>query len=349
MNNCKPDTLYEPLTEGFSTEKCFLCGTCLDDLNKTKEHIFPQWMINHFNLGTKTLGLQFQRKEVRYRQITIPCCKVCNSSALAPLERRVRHNFIELKDDEFDLTDKEIALWAGKVYYGILLYDYFDAIADNFDPQGIQYLKSFFEEGDVKILHIFLQSLVKPVFIKCYDKDFPVSVIHYRTQLPLHVNNQFNFKTWPLGNSLYFRIGRRGFLICFDAGYLTKYKGFDFWKYQDKRLHPLQLAELAAHFFNLSQLRCNNRSYLRRLIDNNIYIDYFPDNFSRWYDDNPDEKGLVKLLCFTTGFSREVIVREQGIVTYLRNETGDFFRMTLKTSVMTRYSNLFSKNRRGVQ
>jgi len=320
--------IYNPLNAESPQNKCFLCGNNLDDKNKTKEHIFPQWIINHFNLGTKSLSLRFDRKKVKYKQITIPCCKNCNSSILAPLEAKVRKNFIDLRDHEFNLSDYEVALWAGKIYYGILLYDYLDAINLG-DKDLIISLQSLFSQGDVIILHILLQSLILPIKINSYDSNFPISLIHYKLKLPSHINDQFDFRTSSLTNDFFLRIGRRGFLISFDGGYLTKYPGFDFIKFTKKKLHPNQFLELAAHFMTLSYLKTNHRKYLKYDNENEIRIEYLPDNFTSVYRNEDPTEIFLSYLSNFINCDRDFLILENGMRrTYLEDENG-YFQMDI--------------------
>ncbi|WP_461643942.1 hypothetical protein [Labilibaculum euxinus] len=324
--------IYNPIEQGFSEDNCFLCGVPLTNENRTKEHVFPQWLINMFNLGTKKLSLLLNRKEIGYKQIIIPCCKKCNSATLAPLERRVRENFIDFDDDEFNLSDFEVALWAGKIYYGVYLYDYLDAMKDkDIDANLLEYLGDVFTQGDMKILHIYLQSLVKPIFVNCYDKDFPISVVHYNLQVPPHVNRQFDYKTSFEANSFMIRVGRKGFLISFDGGYLTKYLSFDFHKYGSERLHPLQLIELAAHFFTLSESKGNERKYLLKNHKEKITVDYLPDNFRVPYIFDGISDKFLEIFSVLLGREKSsLITGENSRLSYLEDSNG-FFKMDVNS------------------
>ena len=63
----------------FTYDKCFLCGSDLKSENYSVEHIFPKWLQNKFRLWNQELIL-LNGTAIKYRRLTIPCCKNCNSS-----------------------------------------------------------------------------------------------------------------------------------------------------------------------------------------------------------------------------------------------------------------------------
>lgn len=88
-----------------TTEFCFICSKEA----RTDEHVIPKWLQKRFNLWDDKILLPNQTT-IPYRQLTIPCCKICNNKILSPIENAVQHG------EPDDLT---LWKWAIKIHYGL--------------------------------------------------------------------------------------------------------------------------------------------------------------------------------------------------------------------------------------
>jgi hypothetical protein len=93
-----------------NTEKegsdCFVCGR----LATTEEHIFPKWLQRKYDLWNQTIRLP-NDTEIKYRQLTIPCCLECNGIYLSQLEDAVMDG---------TATESQLWKWALKIHLGLL-------------------------------------------------------------------------------------------------------------------------------------------------------------------------------------------------------------------------------------
>jgi hypothetical protein len=80
------DKLYALSGRIYSGKRCFYCGQVLRG-NKTREHVFPQWLKRRFGLANQHLTL-LNGSLIPYRQLTVPCCSTCHNVHLSKLEKR---------------------------------------------------------------------------------------------------------------------------------------------------------------------------------------------------------------------------------------------------------------------
>lgn len=348
---------YDPFSTGnFSNDVCFLCGALLNEKNRTVEHVFPQWLIRHFHLNrsnSKNASVDIDGQEnagINYSKILIPCCRKCNSEVLAPIERRVKNNLIVKRDEEYDLTDKELFWWTAKVYYGLYLRDHLDGrfnLIGNPDTQN-KYIR-------FRTIFLFLQSTRFPFLFKgnvffrytgAFTSGFPVSALIFNVKLPRDASRQFDFKDDWIHECIYFRIGKKGILISFDGGYLLYHGGHLFKNYIDKLLHPKQMEELAAMFFHMAELRTNIFQFYKRFEEDKTVLDYdyidsysltlpplnwrpiftrYPFYTARDFDENEFTNRYVFLLSYFTRVEEDVVLQNGLVHTWLRGSGSDDF------------------------
>jgi hypothetical protein len=111
-------------TEGadwsYSENSCFLCLDALDESNRSKEHVFPMWLLNRHGLINETMTLQ-NGTTMPYRQLTIPCCLDCNGTHLSQMENTVKEAFKIGFDGVRSLDRRILFLWLAKIFYGLLI------------------------------------------------------------------------------------------------------------------------------------------------------------------------------------------------------------------------------------
>lgn len=150
---------------------CFLCGIDLDNSNKTKEHIFPKWIIQKFDLWKAPIKL-LNDSYFNYRSATIPCCNTCNNNSLSKLEVEIQTG-VNNGFDYFikNVGSKSIYKWCQLIFYKILYKE--------------QFLKNDLKSGDsknivtenefnlMKLNHLFLRSIDKDIE---FTNFFPGSI-----------------------------------------------------------------------------------------------------------------------------------------------------------------------------
>jgi hypothetical protein len=326
--------IYDPFSnKSFTRDVCFLCGLKLNKKITTKEHIFPQWLINEYMLGTKKLQL-IDGSEHGYKQIIIPCCRTCNSTVLGKVERKIRKEFFDKCVDEINLSPKEISLWAGKILYGSMLYEYL-YLKKTYGKENDKFLEyaDFFEnKNTLRILFLFLQSFRFPEQISISDQnlDFPVSFYRYNLKLSREKPFQFNYSNDLNGLAFTMQMGHIGLLIGFDGGYSSLYvRKSLFQRFTEEILHPLQFAELRARFIHLSTIRNYDRIFTLTRERNKIRIEYLPDYFRNPFNEDDTDRYLDILSQYTLTPKEKLSYDNGHILTWLQSETGEFLNIDL--------------------
>jgi hypothetical protein len=116
MNIVEHDAFF---AQALDPTQCFLCGEVVAKEEQTKEHVFPSWMQEDFDLWNQNLTL-LNCTVIRYRQVTITCCRRCNTRYLKRLEDKVSAAFRQGADAVRSLDPEVLFLWLAKVYYGLL-------------------------------------------------------------------------------------------------------------------------------------------------------------------------------------------------------------------------------------
>jgi hypothetical protein len=102
----------------YSGNRCFYCGNLVRS-NASKEHVFPKWLQQRFNLWDTTITL-LNGTTIKYRQPTIPCCHTCNTIHLSKLENRVKRYLFGSGIAVARKHSAEILIWVMKIFLGIV-------------------------------------------------------------------------------------------------------------------------------------------------------------------------------------------------------------------------------------
>jgi hypothetical protein len=241
--------------------RCFVCGSMLKEDNRSKEHVFPQWLQNAAGLRDQQLTL-LNKTSIPYRQITVPCCKSCNNGPLADLEGDVKTAF-EGGFNAVRRLNKECLLqWCVKIYLGILTKEYGLLVDRRRKSKGRIVPREVLKTAS--LLHKFLQSVL-------YDFEyfgFPASIYVYK----LHKYpqpNDFDFfdTTFRVDGdkgiarfrpAFALRFNGVGIICLFLDGELHKKRLVDkFYAHGSRPLHPIQFLDLVALAFeNHCTLEC---------------------------------------------------------------------------------------------
>ena len=112
------------------TEKiCVFCGKEPD--SKNKEHVMPQWLMNHVGIAGKKVRFGFNKatgkpREFTYKSFTFPACEKCNT-AFSCLEIEAKPIILRLLAEEgLSKNDFHVLLsWFDKVRIGLWLGFYY--------------------------------------------------------------------------------------------------------------------------------------------------------------------------------------------------------------------------------
>jgi hypothetical protein len=157
------------LRQALDPTRCFLCGTDVDDPQRSREHVFPGWMQREFSLWDQELTL-LNGTPIPYRRLFITCCKDCNTGVLSQLENEVRSAFLAGTDAVRRLDPERLFLWLGKFYYGLLFRDLTLAM-DRSDP-SLGMLMDPETLREVGLHHLLLRRLKDQVTWN----EFPASI-----------------------------------------------------------------------------------------------------------------------------------------------------------------------------
>jgi len=147
--------IFERLS--LTNEKCFLCGS---GESITQEHVFPKWLQHRDGLFDRELTL-LNGAQIKYRQLTIPCCRDCNGIYLGKIEKQISQAVTSGFHGCTGLPDLVVYQWAGKIFFGILRKE-LTLLADRKDTAAGPIVSEKLVES-FSSLHLFLQSIRHPI------------------------------------------------------------------------------------------------------------------------------------------------------------------------------------------
>lgn len=105
-------------------DNCFICGVSIPDgsPDRTEEHVFPQWLLELASLRVSSVST-LTRQRIPYRRVKVPCCATCNGEDFSAIEQRVRNAFKSGIAAVRQLDRRDLFLWLGKIYYGLIYAD----------------------------------------------------------------------------------------------------------------------------------------------------------------------------------------------------------------------------------
>ena len=319
-------------------DHCFLCGVHLTDEQgtdayRTDEHVFPKWMQRDFDLWNQELNL-LNGTTIRYRSLTIPCCKKCNGFWLSQVEDRVSRAFRAGADAVKALDPTVLGLWMGKIYYGI----HFKELALPADPRNPQgptivppaQLARFSE------LHHVLQAMRQ----RARFERAPASVRVFRAQVPENRQHRFDYRDVRPVPYLAIR-ARESVVIASLIDWGAMNDGISapsFEAAEQIELHPTQFAEVAAFGAYVAMKFNREFGYLIKhegdhdVIEPVIIEEHGGADPDRPVFDPFDPGEMANILAEFTGFSVEDIYDPAGqrLWTNLRNADGTPAVVTLE-------------------
>lgn len=241
----------------FGRATCFLCGRRLGTRNRSDEHVIPRWVQDRFQLWNAQLTL-LNGTAIPYRQLTIPCCRPCNNDHLSRVESRVRTAVMGGFETASQLDQTTLFLWLGKIFYGLLLREYFLPRDRRRRARGRIVPRGLLKQYDLH--HTMLQAARLPM---TFQPSVPASIFVFPLQAPTELAAQFDFRDSTQALTMSMRLGNVGVIGALQDGGAQR-TGFasHIARYQQHPLHPLQFEELTAKFFYKSSLLTRTPRFL---------------------------------------------------------------------------------------
>lgn len=243
---------YNPFdNEDFDYENCFLCGKEIEEEEKSLEHIFPKWIQKKFDLWNKRLTLT-NGTSIEYRQLTIPCCKECNSVHLSQVENVIK-SLVESPIQNLNEEEEQIVvLWVMKIFYG-MIYKNLSLSLDRKKPQG-NTLLSPKEVESYSALHLMLQaSRFKTNFIS--PKPWSVFIFEYENE-DFHYISEYNLLCCSL------KLGNVGISVSIQDNNMVEQFLKPFAKLKKHKLNTNNFIEITSYIVYTKSLLTGVPKYM---------------------------------------------------------------------------------------
>ncbi|MCK9267058.1 hypothetical protein M0P98_09385 [bacterium] len=250
VNQIDADSIFYKIDKrNYDDSCCFLCGEELNDSNRSDEHVIPKWLQEKYNLWNQELGL-INGTNIKYRQLTIPCCSDCNTKYLSSLETRVSQAESKGYQEFCKLNKMDLFYWLGKIYYGLMYKEMFLLKNRKNPDEGTILNKEYVEL--FRAHYMFLMGIRGG---HSCENFFPASIFIVNTQKPKKLEYQWDFYDKHFKMFIAMRFGEIGLVANLQDMEAVKesIKLDDFYMFE---LHPYQFIEMSAVVFN-TYLRMN--------------------------------------------------------------------------------------------
>ncbi|HNR49840.1 MAG TPA: hypothetical protein PKN14_11405 [Bacteroidia bacterium] len=242
---------FEPLS--FSPDKCFLTGNKTD--NKTFVPVFPQWLLERYNLHDSGIML-LDGIKMKYSEMVLPASAE-TVLAIKNLDEITREAFEKGYDAVTKLSETILFQWMARVLYGVLYQDFVYVIKQH-AQSGKPFEISALLKQRLKNLVLMMQSLVRPVE---YRNFTPWSIRCYKVNISKDI---FNYKDETQDLNFCLSMNDFGVVACLqDNGAVAEYNKEVLDTVGNAVLHPAQFEEMYGRFIYSNYL-------LRKLPDYKI-------------------------------------------------------------------------------
>jgi hypothetical protein len=239
-----PALLKASIEHPYDENVCFLCASDLNDNNRTKEHVIPKWAQEKYDLREKRLVL-LNGTKIKYRHLTIPCCKKCNSN-YSILEDKIKRAVEIGVDAVRGLPRFLLFKWLAKIFLGILYKEIF-LRNDIKNPKSESIVDYEYLKKNFSILHFWLQTSYK------YDNEsFALgSIFIFETAINDNINDQFDFLDNPEHRTLAIRLGGVGLVGDFleNGIHFEATKNSILPNFENHIYDPIQFREIVSKIF----------------------------------------------------------------------------------------------------
>ena len=183
------------------------------------------------------------------------------------------------------------------------------------------------DSGGEQLSTAYLAGLRGKVRVRHFNQfEYPFSLFILRTKIRDDHRRNFDLRIDPYNQCIYLRLGAVSILARPDAGYVSRNGGHVFEPYLDKELAPLQVEELAAHFFTMAgRARGDTLSTHITEEDGTLTIERVQIHMSDTFPGPPDAEDFSYWLCTITGAQPAEILPSPGRhISFLVDESGAF-------------------------
>lgn len=316
----------QPIGEGL----CFMCGTTLNEANRSDEHVFPRWLQRKHELYNQRIYL-LNNTTIPYRQLTIPCCRRCNNEYLRSIETGVKAAFSGGVTAVRDMDQRTLFLWLAKLSYGLIYREHFLPIDRTAAVRTPITPGEWIEE--FRVHHLLLQAARSQV----EWSDFPASIRVFETKTCGNPRQEFDYTDQLPGPFLAIRSGSVGIIATLQdwrASFTVEWQEYE----EASRLQslaPLQFRELIAHGFYQTRLFNRLPKLLIGRTDDVVTITLMPlgglaggSLYDPW-----DDEVYRHILAQTLDVYVDRAMPEGRPITFLRGSDGQPFDMPFEGEV----------------
>ena len=315
-----PNALFHTIRDRqFGKSRCFLCGCRLNRHNRTREHVIPRWAQKRYALYDQQLTL-LNDTRIRYRELTIPCCRECNSKHLKPIEDKVAEATRRGASAVASLSQLTLFLWLGKIFYG-LLYKELLLLRDRTSKSKSTILnRKLLKHFDLH--QVFMQAARLDMK---FEPSLPASIFVFKMAPTRDKRLKWDFRDTPVLMAISCRMGNTGILAPLqDGGAQRDSKDVAWKRFHRLRLQPLHFAELTAAFFYSVRLMNRTPKFMIfhstpiLVIQNPLQGFSMKPIFDEW-----NQGEFAKVLSGVTGFPLESVFRPPtAVATWLHDKNG---------------------------
>ena len=248
----KQESAVDFLEQALDPRACFLCGVAVDDDSRTREHVFPKWLIKRHDLWNAQIAL-LNGTLIPYSQLTVTCCKTCNGTHLSKLEMEISDAFAGGPDAVRALPEERLFLWLGKFYYGLVFRQL--SLKANRHLKDIATIVSEEHLRMYALHHVLLRRILG----KVEWNEFPGSIFVFDALDTDNRELSFDYFDALDGPFVCLKSGATlviAFLQDFGAVFnLNLEASPQVAAARSVKLHPLQCVELIAFFYTILKLR----------------------------------------------------------------------------------------------
>lgn len=278
--------LYNPFDNlHFDENTCFLSG---DDLeNKEFISIFPEWIMDKFELRGKRFKLMDKINELYYDDLKLPCSPSVKVKFDA-LEREIETAFKNGYEAVKALDTYKLFVWISKITYGALYHDLVIEQKLKARQSAEMNLADVLKER-FGLFHLMLQSFIQPITFKEGRKPWSISVVQLK-----YSKDILNYKDDAVNMTFFLGVNGFGIIACLldNETVIEKMQPL-LDKIGDTVLHPVQFEELTSRFQYYSYLLDYKPKYRIRSTENGGYeIESLPIEtdgtipvFDQWNDE----------------------------------------------------------------
>ncbi len=306
---------FNPFVNAHFDEKtCFLTGASLDS-NAQFIHTFPVWVMDRFELWSRTFKMMDNHTTIRYEEMKLPCTKEVKIK-FEQLDNEIKTTFEAGYEAVKKLDSEKLFWWTARIVYGTL---YTDLVAEKKKQDATNKnleLSDTLKER-LSFFHLMLQSIIHPLKFK-EKEPWSISVVSLK-----YAKDLFNYHDDTI--NLMFSLGMKGFgiIVCLqDNGLIKNYYQDILNQIEDTTMHPVQFEELYGKFLYSNFLLKNKPKFRLETNGNGSVIDTIADEqaqFGKW-DDNTFAAVLAEYWKPWGIEAKDIVRFPEGTKSYLETE-----------------------------